>query len=72
MLNYTPSFVTERGLFGNRPYVPKTAEMEDFAENARIDKILRTAVQHDGAHVGVYAEVVQSGRIKLGDTIRIL
>ncbi len=33
--------------------------------------ILRTAVQQNGANVGVYAEVVQSGRIKLGDTIRI-
>ncbi len=34
--------------------------------------ILRTAVQHNGANVGVYAEVVQPGRISQGDTIRIL
>ena len=67
-----PSFVSKRGLLGDRAYAPKAANLEDFAENARIDKILRTAVQHNGANVGVYAEVVQSGRIKLGDTIRIL
>ena len=72
MLNYTPSFVTERGLFGNRAYAPKAAEMEGFAENDWIDKILRTAVQHNEANIGVYAEVLQGGRIKIGDTVRIL
>ena len=33
--------------------------------------ILRTAVQHNGANVGVYAEVVQNGTIRQGDTIRV-
>lgn len=100
------SFASNRGLLGGRAYAPKVAKLEDFAENARIDKtigtgdefrlsvaglsprcvmttlaqfdlprdsgILRTAVQHNGANVGVYAEVVQSDRIKSVDTIRIL
>jgi uncharacterized protein YcbX len=34
--------------------------------------ILRTAVQQNGANVGVYAEVLQGGTIRQGDTIRIL
>lgn len=34
--------------------------------------ILRTAVQQNGANVGVYAEVRQGGTIRQGDTIRIL
>ena len=35
----------------------------------RDTKILRTAAQHNNAHVGVYAEVVQSGTIRCGDTL---
>ena len=34
--------------------------------------ILRTAVQQNGAHVGVYANVAQGGTIRQGDVIRIL
>ncbi len=33
--------------------------------------ILRTAVQHNNAHVGIYASVVQGGKIKRGDEARI-
>ena len=33
--------------------------------------ILRTAVQHNGANVGVYAEVLQGGKIRQGDVIRV-
>ena len=32
--------------------------------------ILRTAVQQNEAHVGVYAEVVSTGTIRRGDTLR--
>lgn len=35
-------------------------------------KILRTAAQHNEAHVGVYAEVIQGGTIKCDDTINIV
>ncbi len=38
----------------------------------RDTKILRTAAQHNNAHVGVYAEVVQSGTIRCGDTLSIV
>ena len=34
--------------------------------------ILRTAVQQNDAHVGVYANVVQGGTIRRGDTIRVV
>jgi uncharacterized protein YcbX len=33
--------------------------------------ILRTAVQHHGGHVGVYAEVAAGGRLKRGDVVTI-
>ncbi len=33
--------------------------------------ILRTAVQHNGANVGVYAEVLHGGTIRQGDCIRV-
>ncbi len=33
--------------------------------------ILRTAAQHNGVHVGVYAEVVQGGTIRRGDPVRL-
>ena len=33
--------------------------------------ILRAAVQHNGANVGVYAEVLQGGTIRQGDAIRV-
>jgi uncharacterized protein YcbX len=33
--------------------------------------ILKTAVQHNNAHVGIYASVVQGGRIRRGDVARI-
>jgi uncharacterized protein len=32
--------------------------------------ILRTAVQHNEAHVGVYAEVLQGGLIRRNDPVR--
>jgi len=32
--------------------------------------ILRAAVQHNGAHVGVYAEVTQGGAVRRGDVLR--
>ena len=67
-----PSFVSKRGLLGDRAYAPKAAKLEDFAENARIDKILRTAVQHNGANVGVYAELLRNGMIRSGDAIRFV
>jgi len=33
--------------------------------------ILRTAVQHNNAHVGIYASVIQGGKIRRGDTVRV-
>jgi uncharacterized protein YcbX len=33
--------------------------------------ILRTAVQHNNAHVGIYANVLQGGKIKRGDEVRL-
>jgi hypothetical protein len=33
--------------------------------------ILRTAAQHNQVNVGAYASVVQGGRIKRGDSIRL-
>jgi uncharacterized protein YcbX len=33
--------------------------------------ILRTAVQHNNAHVGIYANVLQGGKIRRGDEVRI-
>jgi uncharacterized protein YcbX len=33
--------------------------------------ILRTAAQHNGVHVGVYASVVQGGRVRCGDAVRL-
>ena len=33
--------------------------------------ILRAAAKHNDAHVGVYAEVIQGGTIRRGDTIRV-
>jgi uncharacterized protein YcbX len=33
--------------------------------------ILRTAVEHNEANVGVYAEVVRGGRIRRGDAVRV-
>jgi MOSC domain-containing protein YiiM len=35
-------------------------------------KILRTAAQHNDAHVGVYAEIVKGGKIKCDDIVRQL
>ncbi|MCK5898674.1 MAG: MOSC domain-containing protein [Methylococcales bacterium] len=35
-------------------------------------KILRTAAQHNEAHVGVYAEIIQQGTVKYGDKITLL
>ncbi len=35
-------------------------------------RILRTAAQHNQAHVGVYAEIIQVGTVKCGDNITIL
>lgn len=36
------------------------------------NRILRTAAQHNQAHVGVYAEIIQSGTVSCGDSITIL
>ena len=33
--------------------------------------ILRTAAQHNRAHVGVYASVLQSGRVRRGDSVMV-
>lgn len=41
------------------------------ADLPRDPGILRAAVQQNGAHVGVYASVIQGGTVRLGDTIRI-
>jgi uncharacterized protein YcbX len=35
-------------------------------------RILRTAAQHNEAHVGVYADIFQAGTIQSGDSMRIL
>jgi uncharacterized protein YcbX len=35
-------------------------------------EILRTAVRHNEARVGVYASVVQAGRIQIGDTLTLI
>lgn len=42
------------------------------ADLPRDPGILRTAVQQNGANVGVYASVLQGGTIRQGDTIRVL
>jgi uncharacterized protein len=34
--------------------------------------ILRTAVQHNAAHVGVYAAITRPGRITMGDTVEVI
>ena len=34
--------------------------------------VLRTAVQHNDAQVGVYAEVVAGGRVTRGDAVTVL
>jgi uncharacterized protein YcbX len=34
--------------------------------------ILRAAAQHNDAHVGIYAEVTQSGAVRRGDGVRLL
>jgi MOSC domain-containing protein YiiM len=34
--------------------------------------ILKTAAQHNKAHVGVYAKVVQTGVIRIGDTLTVI
>lgn len=34
--------------------------------------ILKTAVRHNAAKVGVYATVTQMGTIRLGDTVTII
>jgi hypothetical protein len=34
--------------------------------------ILRTAAQHNEAHVGIYAEVAQGGAIRRGDSVRLV
>lgn len=36
------------------------------------NQILRTAAQHNQAHVGVYAEIIQAGTVKCGDSVIIL
>jgi MOSC domain-containing protein YiiM len=33
--------------------------------------ILRTAIEHNKANVGVYAEVLQVGRLRRGDPVRL-
>jgi MOSC domain-containing protein YiiM len=33
--------------------------------------ILRAAAKHNGANVGIYATVVQGGKIRRGDTITL-
>ena len=33
--------------------------------------ILRTAAQHNGVNVGVYASVLRGGRVRRGDAIRL-
>jgi hypothetical protein len=33
--------------------------------------ILRTAAKHNGANVGIYASVLQGGKIRRGDTITL-
>jgi uncharacterized protein len=33
--------------------------------------ILRTAAQHNQANVGVYASVLQGGKVRRGDSVRL-
>jgi hypothetical protein len=33
--------------------------------------ILKTALQHNNAHVGIYASVVQGGKIRRGDVVSL-
>jgi hypothetical protein len=33
--------------------------------------ILRTAAQHNGAHVGIYASVLHGGKVRRGDSVRL-
>ncbi len=35
-------------------------------------EILRTAVKHNGGHIGIYAHVLQGGTIRRGDTVEIV
>ena len=42
------------------------------ADLPKDNKILRTAAQHNEAHVGVYAEVISAGTIKCGDEVSIV
>jgi MOSC domain-containing protein YiiM len=37
----------------------------------RDTRILRTAAQHDQANVGVYASVLQGGRVRRGDSVSL-
>ena len=41
-------------------------------ELPRDPEILRTAVQHNRGHVGVYASVVKGGTIRRGDAVRLI
>jgi uncharacterized protein len=34
--------------------------------------VLRTAAKHNGVHVGVYASILQAGRVRRGDPIRLV
>jgi MOSC domain-containing protein YiiM len=37
----------------------------------RDNGILRTAAQHNRANVGVYANVLQGGKVRRGDSVRL-
>ena len=49
-------------------WVMTTLAQGDLLKDPRI---LRTAAQHNQVNVGVYASVLQGGRIKRGDSIRL-
>ena len=48
--------------------VMTTLPQSDLPKDAGI---LRTAAQHNRAHVGVYASVLQGGRVRRGDSVRV-
>jgi len=37
----------------------------------QVKTVLRTAAQHNGANVGVYAEVVTGGAVRRGDPVSV-